>query len=361
MNATSLYISTCRYVLQANVDDPTSWSDLYRLLPYLRQSLSCCVCTSLIVDPMGPTDSTCQHHVCRSCLGGKMRLRPSCSWCKDYNKFEENKQLAVLLPCFKKLCEFIADTPIAKNLAATTNGGFSNPLAILQEGMAIVNNRASGSHSTSLDLATAISALTAVPKRDANTALPRDETASVPVAAVAKKQTNVIDEAEDSPSECDDSAHNEVDDAMNNTLNTYSVSLSNSVSTKMKFKRKKNNERTSMSQETQKNKKRFKELDPDRPENLKLVVIGRKPKDGKRVERKGCRCGTGNMNISPGKYTCYSRRCPCYVGFKGCNQCRCRGCQNPYKEGTVKNKTKTKKIAETTDEDSDSEIDITDN
>ena len=67
-----------------------------------------------------------------------MLLKPSCSWCKDYSLFAENKQLQILLSCYKKLCEYIADTPIARNMVGT-NGGTSNTLAILQEGMAITS------------------------------------------------------------------------------------------------------------------------------------------------------------------------------------------------------------------------------
>lgn len=44
VNATSLYVSTCRYIMQCEPQDPGSFPELYKLLPYLRQSLSCCVC-----------------------------------------------------------------------------------------------------------------------------------------------------------------------------------------------------------------------------------------------------------------------------------------------------------------------------
>ncbi|XP_053213300.1 rhoGEF domain-containing protein gxcJ-like [Panonychus citri] len=36
---------------------------------------------------MSSTVSSCQHHVCKSCVGGKMRLKPSCSWCKDHSNY----------------------------------------------------------------------------------------------------------------------------------------------------------------------------------------------------------------------------------------------------------------------------------
>ena len=137
MNATSLYVSTCRLVIQANsedLEDTSSWNDLYRLLPYLRNSLSCTVCDSLLVEPYSP-DSTCQHHVCKACRGGKKKLKPSCSWCKSYESYVENVQLRILLQCYKKLNEYLAGTLIYRKLMLiASNGGTNGLLEIIQEG-----------------------------------------------------------------------------------------------------------------------------------------------------------------------------------------------------------------------------------
>lgn len=46
-------------------------------------------------------------------------MKPSCSWCKDYDQFEENKQLGILVSCYKKLCEYITHTPLAQDLLNT--------------------------------------------------------------------------------------------------------------------------------------------------------------------------------------------------------------------------------------------------
>lgn len=138
MNATSLYVSTSRLVFQADPEDSTSWSDLYRLIPYLRQSLSCTVCGNLLIEPYTPTETNCQHHVCRSCKGGKKKLKPSCSWCKDYNKYIENVQLRILLQCYKKLCEYVANSSIYRRLIgySATSGaiGGSNLIDLIHEG-----------------------------------------------------------------------------------------------------------------------------------------------------------------------------------------------------------------------------------
>lgn len=126
MNATSLYVSTCRLVLQANADDPTSWQDLYKLFPSLRQSLSCSVCGNLLIEPYTPTESNCQHHVCRSCKGGRKKLRSTCSWCKDYSTYIENVQLRTLLQCYKKLCQYITSSQIYRSLSNSQSGTNSN-------------------------------------------------------------------------------------------------------------------------------------------------------------------------------------------------------------------------------------------
>lgn len=144
MNATSLYVSTCRLVLQADAEDQNSWTDLYRLVPYLRQSLSCTVCSNLLIEPHTPTETNCQHHVCRGCRGGRKKLKPSCGWCKDYDKYIENVQLRILLQCYKKLCEYLTSTGIYRNLIvsvssnATSNGtaaiGATSLIELIQEG-----------------------------------------------------------------------------------------------------------------------------------------------------------------------------------------------------------------------------------
>lgn len=46
-----------------------------------------------------------------------MRLKPSCSWCKDYSKFIENIQLRILLQCYKRLALYIKRSDISKRWA----------------------------------------------------------------------------------------------------------------------------------------------------------------------------------------------------------------------------------------------------
>ena len=57
MNATKYYVSTTRLVLQGNPDSTSTMQDLSRMLPTLRNSLSCTVCESLLVEPYTPEES----------------------------------------------------------------------------------------------------------------------------------------------------------------------------------------------------------------------------------------------------------------------------------------------------------------
>jgi len=110
MNATNYYVSTSRVVLQGDPEAAQTWQDLCRTLPILRNSLSCTVCESLLVEPYTPEDTDCEHHVCKGCKGGNKVMKPACSWCKDYSKYFENVQLRILIQNYKKLCGLIKIT-----------------------------------------------------------------------------------------------------------------------------------------------------------------------------------------------------------------------------------------------------------
>lgn len=65
-------------------------------------------------------------------------MKPSCSWCKDYEQFEENKQLCILVDCYRKLCEYIARSPLAQHISSAV-GGSSDIVALLNEGLSLDN------------------------------------------------------------------------------------------------------------------------------------------------------------------------------------------------------------------------------
>ncbi|XP_062841512.1 E3 ubiquitin-protein ligase MSL2b [Trichomycterus rosablanca] len=136
VNATALYVSACRSVLRCDPRDPQALAELYKLLPFFRQSLACLVCGNILKNPIAPTNSACQHYVCKACKGKKMMMKPSCSWCKDYEQFEENKQLCILVDCYRKLCEYIAGSPLATHIPGAAEGS-SDFLALLKEGLSL--------------------------------------------------------------------------------------------------------------------------------------------------------------------------------------------------------------------------------
>ncbi|KAG1969635.1 E3 ubiquitin-protein ligase MSL2a [Pimephales promelas] len=122
VNATSLYVSACRSLLQCDPKDSESYEGLFNVLPFFRDSLSCLVCGNLLQEPLAPKDSSCQHCVCKACKGKKMLLKPSCSWCKDYEQFEENKQLQILIDCYRSLCECVSVCVMTEQSALGVKG-----------------------------------------------------------------------------------------------------------------------------------------------------------------------------------------------------------------------------------------------
>lgn len=113
MNAITLYIKVSRTVFQSiNVTEGAKWNDINQLFIFLRQSLTCCVCSNLLSIPMTSSVSSCQHHICKDCIGGKIKLKPSCLYCKDQSKFVEDTQLRILLQSYRGLCQYINSTDI---------------------------------------------------------------------------------------------------------------------------------------------------------------------------------------------------------------------------------------------------------
>lgn len=109
--------------MSANAEDKSSWHEIFKYLPSLRQMVSCCVCGKIAYRPQGPDHNVCLHFVCEGCKGGKMRLKPSCGWCKDHEAFVENKKVRILINCFKRLCLFISSSALGHEiLNASVNG-----------------------------------------------------------------------------------------------------------------------------------------------------------------------------------------------------------------------------------------------
>lgn len=65
-----------------------------------------------------------------------MQLKPSCSWCKDYSRFQENQQLSLLVRCYRRLCVYIAQSPLAPHIAGAADHS-PDLQAVLSEGVAL--------------------------------------------------------------------------------------------------------------------------------------------------------------------------------------------------------------------------------
>ncbi|KZC14402.1 Male-specific lethal 2 like protein [Dufourea novaeangliae] len=304
MNATSLYVSTCRLVLQADADDPNSWTDLYRLVPYLRQSLSCTVCSNLLIEPHTPTETNCQHHVCRGCRGGRKKLKPSCGWCKDYDKYVENVQLRILLQCnsasaigVTSLMELIQEGSGFKDEFKSTAGLSKSAYSILP----CVYTSTTSTQTQGNTIQTPETISQSIPELPAiRTVSNGSSIYSVMYAGsgnkiTIKRKAAAVEDTEVGQQDLDGSQHSSVGGvkcipSSHLKYGTPSQKKSSKGSKSSGFK---------------------------------------KPRSSSaRSKRKGCRCG--NATAIPGKLTCCGQRCPCYVESKPCVECRCRGCRNPH-------------------------------
>lgn len=61
-----------------------------------------------------------------------MQIRPSCSRCKDYSCFQENKQLSLLVQCYRKLCLYVTHSPLLQSISNHV-GGSPEVMALLEE------------------------------------------------------------------------------------------------------------------------------------------------------------------------------------------------------------------------------------
>ncbi|XP_057666049.1 E3 ubiquitin-protein ligase MSL2 [Diorhabda carinulata] len=290
MNSTSLYVTTTQIILKADPKNSNSWQDLYRLIPYLRNSLCCVVCSNLLVNPYSPTIAQCQHHICKLCKGGRKKIKPACEGCRDCVDYSENKRLRILLQCYKKMCSSLISSPLLKcismqesELGTGFERGASNLLSLIKEGALFEDDYKSNGGLPK-------STYSILPCIYTNTqSKPNNEKAIVLTPNIQRSSF-------------------------------YSVLYPGNGS-KITLKRKTKEASGTVSKALVTN---------SRPKELSEKTLFKKPCTVK--PKKGCRCG--NATATPGKLTCCGQRCPCYVDSKPCIECKCRGCRNPHiKEG----------------------------
>ncbi|XP_066157914.1 E3 ubiquitin-protein ligase MSL2 isoform X1 [Euwallacea fornicatus] len=299
MNSTNLYVTTTQIILKSDPLNPQSWQDLYRLIPYLRNSLCCVVCSMLLVDPLTPTDAHCQHHLCRKCKGGRKKIKPQCESCKDCNEYSENRGLRILMQMYKRMCITLMHSPIFKCIsmqATKPSPGFergaTNLIQLIKEGAIFEDAYESRGGLPK-------STYSILPCIYTNSSCPQSQTISQPSQVEHSKPVQVN----------------------NQNKSLYSVVYPGSGN-KITIKRKPK-ESTNISVN---NVPVHHNLNNTQTREFVEKAVFKKPSI---KPKKGCRCG--NATATPGKLTCCGQRCPCYVESKACINCKCRGCRNPHR------------------------------
>lgn len=363
MNATSLLVSTTRLVFQYEAGE-TNLADLYRLVPYLRQSLSCTVCAHLLVEPFTPQETQCQHHVCRQCIGGRKNLKPSCTWCRNYDKYEVNTQLRILLQCYKSLCEYIMSkpmysfvnnqssgvssgqsngvSPVVNNSALSTSTSSTSLVQLIEEGASFQDNYKSNSgllKSTYAILPCVYNTSSSSTSSNVSSQIQQNHNNSITTNVNNFDGRELQHSSQQQQHQQQQTTTTTVTSAPIKTVSNgsamYSVMYAGSGN-KITIKRKTDTSADDDSHGTHSSSTSIKDQissgsvvqqqQPQQQQNFKKPTSSRAKALQK---RKGCRCG--NATPTPGKLTCCGQRCPCYVEAKSCLDCKCRGCRNPHR------------------------------
>lgn len=344
MNPLNIYVATCRYVMSARFADRDTWVDLYRYLPYLRRSLGCYVCRNLAVNPHSPSHKNCQHFVCKHCIGGRMKLKPQCSWCKKYEGFVENTQLRIVIVGFKRICHVIHSSPIMTALRENnSNGENDNLIQIIEEGLEFQDNFKMCSP---IPLPPVLFP-SQPPEVKKSLEVPKVELVE-PLASTSETKSEQEDNL--SPPILEKSREFDKELEVNVDVETHELSPTTSEELIDVCKLPSPNEQDNLLK-----RKREPVLSFEAFQNTKLLehrllavnCIG--PKGGNlRISStpivemsvkkskhssnpsdiKICKCGRGGTNS---RLTCLGQRCPCYIKKLPCINCKCRGCRNPRK------------------------------
>ena len=75
-------------------------------LCYLRQFLTCCACAGLLEEAM--VSPVCGHHYCAPCQTSNPKLKILCRQCRERKHLIEEKQLRIIVACYKQICYILA-------------------------------------------------------------------------------------------------------------------------------------------------------------------------------------------------------------------------------------------------------------
>lgn len=363
MNATTLYVEACKCMLALETDNQAVWDQLFHLLPKLRQALSCRVCRGLLIDPYG--SHSCEHYVCKGCLRRKRALTPGCRWCTNLEKLTEDKQARIVLACYQKLCEYIAQKAASVQRLSTQNGEYNKTLAIIQEAVTSPISLAhfpshqpqqlpvDNSESNSKNSTSGGNSIMAAESRVAVTKLP-PEMKLLPPKKVAKLLASPTGnenqkEKKRKKKPFKGSYYNYGKKKKTPVkIVTTAANLSSSSETEnnvlmnmdsLDFKTGEcPQEVTKEAEEDNEEIQVVDTVDPElhmKPElhHKEVVVITPPGKHKKKGKLKRCSCGTSSKLQST---RCISTRCPCFSDGGSCEHCPCLNCGNPFNNNNDK-------------------------
>ncbi|XP_078268678.1 E3 ubiquitin-protein ligase MSL2-like isoform X1 [Rhinoraja longicauda] len=341
--AIEIYAAACRCAML--LPAPPMRADLARLVPFLRQWLSCAVCGNLLRNPVGPKKSVCQHFVCKRCTGQKMRMKPFCSWCKDHGTFVENEQLRILLTCYKKLCDYIASCAIMEDISEN-NTLPVNLNILLKEGMMLVQDKMESSELCCTEKAMKILSkltLQVVQVQVVQKSIISNQPNDIVHVSVKdrKKAVNVFtrkvckQNVLQNNNSCyvENNKDKSVIQAFTEPIPTSSTPLYNTSPPTLK--KPTDNRHTSV---TERLKNMVKSYNA-KYKTVKRLGIQEYAGSTKSMYKKprgkpGCKCG--RAACAPSVLTCRGQRCPCYANRRACLDCICCGCNNSYMENGTK-------------------------
>lgn len=285
-----------------------------------------------------------------------MKLKPQCSWCKHHDEFQENTQLRIAVICFKKLCEYILDSPIGSDLVVQSPNGESNNIKdIMQEALDFEDDF---KMSSSLPMPPGLADLNKL------NCLPGVKTSKSPGKCVKRSRKNCrsSDENTDSPElKCsrstDISKLSEIPKSPNLDIQSCGTDIANELGSCLNSSSQSDDSigvievdlvdtDTCMDSKSDNVLKRKHDCDHGNKSTVNensIVTVGskgsradnsqtqepnlNKPAPGRvGKDLKICKCGRGGTNS---RLTCLCQRCPCYINKLPCIGCKCKGCRNP--------------------------------
>ena len=85
-------------------------------LCYLRQFLTCCACAGLLEEAM--LSPVCGHHYCAPCQTSSPKLKILCRQCRERKNLIEEKQLRIIVACYKQICYILATQSEGETIAS---------------------------------------------------------------------------------------------------------------------------------------------------------------------------------------------------------------------------------------------------